>query len=51
MNVNQSLNLAIKLKTKKVPYKLIIYENEGHNIYQNKEELDKIILSWFSKYL
>lgn len=51
VSVNQSLKLVEELKMHSVPSKLVIYEDEGHNIHNNKDELDYIILNWLKKYL
>ncbi|WP_435255362.1 alpha/beta hydrolase family protein [Tenacibaculum sp. A30] len=51
VDVNQTLDLAKKLKAYQIPYKLIIYENDKHNVRKNKNEMDLTILNWLNKYL
>lgn len=51
VSVNQTIKLSTKFLENDIPFKLIIFEDEKHNIYTNKKELDIVIENWLSKYL
>lgn len=49
VNYTQSIDMCKEFAKESIPNELIIYENEGHNINENKENFDIKLTEWLSK--
>ncbi|WP_330442814.1 alpha/beta hydrolase family protein [Flavobacterium sp. C4GT6] len=47
----QSLKLAIEFEKYRIPYRLVVFEGSDHGINENKNEVNKMVLSWFDRFL
>ena len=47
----QSLKLAIEFEKYRIPYRLVIFEGSDHGINENKNEVNKMVLNWFDRFL
>ena len=47
----QSLRMALAFTEYRIPYRLIIFEGADHGINEFREEVNKVVLDWFNKYL
>ncbi len=51
VNVEQSVELAEKLKSLGHPHELVIYKDDGHSLRKHRPELAAKLESWFKTYL
>ena len=51
VNVQQSIDLAAKLKTVGHPHKLIVYPNDKHGLIKYRKALIEELIVWFKKHL
>ncbi|MEE1898853.1 prolyl oligopeptidase family serine peptidase [Flavobacterium rakeshii] len=47
----QSLKLAIEFGKYRIPYRLVVFEGSDHGINENKNEVNKMVLNWFDRFL
>ncbi|QEE51426.1 S9 family peptidase [Flavobacterium alkalisoli] len=47
----QSLKLAIEFEKYRIPYRLVVFEGSDHGINENKNEVNKMVLNWFDRFL
>lgn len=51
VNYKDATELYEKLSAAKINSKLVLFEDDTHNILEHKQERDKEIMEWFDKYL
>jgi dipeptidyl aminopeptidase/acylaminoacyl peptidase len=51
VNPLDSIRLAEKLQTNKVPYRLIMYEGADHGITEFRKEASDEMFRWFDRYV
>ncbi|MCO7224311.1 S9 family peptidase [Pleionea sp. CnH1-48] len=51
VSANHALKLAMALNDLNRPYKMVMFEQGGHSIRLDREEVNEQITSWFRKYL
>ena len=47
VTVNSALNLAAELQLQEIPYRLVIYENGTHALFEYKRQVNAEVLNWF----
>jgi dipeptidyl aminopeptidase/acylaminoacyl peptidase len=47
VTVNSALDLAAELQVLEIPYRLVIYENGTHALFEYKQQVITELLNWF----
>lgn len=51
VTVNSALDLAAELQLREIPYRLVIYENGTHALFEYKQPVNTELLNWFEEKL
>lgn len=51
VSVQNSIQMAARLKARGQPHKLVIYPGDDHELHQHRDEAEEELVNWFKKYL
>lgn len=51
VTVNSALDLAAELQLREIPYRLVIYENGTHALFEYEQQVNTELLNWFKEKL